>query len=142
MPIRTPLPHNEHPQAATPLRAAWVAAAVWALTTATAQAQTAATPDAHSAHAGHATATAPAPGAATATDDGLSDAEVLRWDARTGRATLRHGPIRNLDMPPMTMVFRVPDAALAARMQAGTKIRFKTEQQQGAYVLTHAEPAP
>ena len=45
-------------------------------------------------------------------------------------------------MPPMTMVFRVPDAALAARMQAGTKIRFKAEQQQGAYVLTHAEPAP
>ena len=145
MPIRTPLPHNEHPQAATPLRPAWVAAAVWALTTAAAQAQTAATPDAHSAHsahAGHATATAPAPGAATATDDGLSDAEVLRWDARTGRATLRHGPIRNLDMPPMTMVFRVPDAALAARMQAGTKIRFKAEQQQGAYVLTHVELMP
>ncbi|MFN3375028.1 MAG: copper-binding protein [Burkholderiaceae bacterium] len=142
MPIRTPFLHNEHPQAATPLRAAWAAAAVWALTTAVAQAQTAATPDTHSAHAGHATATAPAPGATTATDDGLSDAEVLRWDARTGRTTLRHGPIRNLDMPPMTMVFRVPDAALAARMQAGTKIRFKAAQQQGAYVLTHVEPAP
>lgn len=131
---------HPHPRAATALRAWSVAAVLWALTTAV-QAQSTAPSDAHSHHAGHGTTT-PAPAAATAADGALSDAEVLRWDARTGRATLRHGPIRNLDMPPMTMVFRVPDAALAARMQTGAKIRFKAEQQQGAYVLTHVEPAP
>ncbi len=83
-------------------------------------------------HGGHA-----APAAATAD---LSDGEVVRWDAASAKVTLRHGPIRNLDMPPMTMVFRVTDPVQAAQVKPGAKVRFRAEQQAGAYVVTRIEP--
>ena len=72
----------------------------------------------------------------------LSEGEVLRWDARSGKVTLRHGPIANLGMPPMTMVFKVQNAEQGSALQAGMKVRFRAEQLQGAYVLTHIAPAP
>lgn len=71
----------------------------------------------------------------------LSEGEVVRWDAASAKLTLRHGPIRNLDMPPMTMVFRVTDPAQAAQVKPGAKVRFRAEQQAGAYVVTRIEPA-
>ena len=80
-----------------------------------------------------------APAAATAE---LSEGEVVRWDPRTSKVTLRHGPIKNLDMPPMTMVFTVKDTTNAAAISPGAKLRFRAEQQQGAHVLTQVEPAP
>ena len=43
-----------------------------------------------------------ATGVAPATQSDLSEGEVVRWDPRTGKVTLRHGPIKNLDRPPMT----------------------------------------
>lgn len=84
-----------------------------------------------------ATQAAAAPAAATAD---LSEGEVVRWDAASAKVTLRHGPIRNLDMPPMTMVFRITDPAQAAQVKAGAKVRFRAEQQAGAYVVTRIEP--
>ncbi|EJE51734.1 hypothetical protein PMI14_03596 [Acidovorax sp. CF316] len=77
---------------------------------------------------------------AAATSD-LSEGEVVRWDAASAKVTLRHGPIRNLDMPAMTMVFRVTDPAQAAQVRPGAKVRFRAEQQAGAYVVTRIEPA-
>ena len=90
-------------------------------------------------------ATSAAPAAApaqVATAAELSEGEVLRWDARTSKVTLRHGPIANLGMPPMTMVFKVQNADQGSALQAGMKVRFRAEQLQGAYVLTHIAPAP
>ncbi|AOG24934.1 copper-binding protein [Acidovorax sp. RAC01] len=86
-----------------------------------------------------------APAAATApatSASDLSEGEVVRWDPRTSKVTLRHGPIKNLDMPPMIMVFVVKDTTNAAAITPGAKLRFRAEQQQGAYVLTRVEPAP
>lgn len=97
------------------------------------------TPSAAPAAAPTAPAADTAPAAATAE---LSEGEVVRWDPRTSKVTLRHGPIRNLDMPPMTMVFVVKDTTNAAAIMPGAKLRFRAEQQQGAYVLTRVEPAP
>lgn len=71
-----------------------------------------------------------------------SEGQVVRWDPRTSKVTLRHGPIKNLDMPPMTMVFVVKDTTQAAVITPGAKLRFHAEQQQGAYVLTRVEAAP
>lgn len=86
---------------------------------------------------------APAAASAPATSaSDLSEGEVVRWDSRTSKVTLRHGPIKNLDMPPMTMVFVVKDTTNAAAITPGAKLRFRAEQQQGAYVLTRVEPAP
>ena len=87
-------------------------------------------------------AAAPAQAAPAASAAELSEGEVLRWDARTSKVTLRHGPIANLGMTPMTMVFKVQNADQGSALQAGMKVRFRAEQLQGAYVLTHIAPAP
>ena len=71
----------------------------------------------------------------------LSEAEVRKVDLGARKITLKHGPIKNLDMPPMTMVFQVKDAALLDKVSAGDKVRFTAEQQQGAYVVTGIEKA-
>lgn len=96
-------------------------------------------------HDSHHPVTAPAAqdnsGRSSADQDDLSDGEITRWDPRTGKVTLRHGEIKNLGMPPMTMVFRVQDAALLAPLKAGDKVRFRAEQVKGAYYATRIEKA-
>ena len=80
------------------------------------------------------------PAEAAAADD-LSTGEITRWDPRTLKLSLRHGEIKNLGMPPMSMVFRVPDAAVVGSLQAGDKVRFRAEQVNGAYTVTRVEAA-
>lgn len=90
---------------------------------------------------------APAPAAAPAAMSGtaavgdMTEAEVRKVDKDAKKITLKHGPIKNLDMPGMTMVFQVKDAALLDKFAVGDKILFTAEQQQGAYVVTGAEKA-
>jgi Cu/Ag efflux protein CusF len=71
----------------------------------------------------------------------MAEAEVRRVDKDAKKVTLKHGPIKNLDMPGMTMVFQVRDPALLDKMAAGDRIRFTAEQLQGAYVVTGVEKA-
>jgi Cu(I)/Ag(I) efflux system protein CusF len=78
--------------------------------------------------------------AQTATKD-MAEAEVRKVDVDAKKITLKHGPIKNLDMPGMTMVFQVKDAALLDKVKAGDKVRFSAEQQQGALVVTAIEAA-
>jgi Cu(I)/Ag(I) efflux system protein CusF len=72
---------------------------------------------------------------------GFTDAEVRKVDKEAGKVTLKHGAIANLDMPPMTMVFRVKDAAMLDQVKTGDKVRFKAEKIQGAYTVTEVAPA-
>ncbi|MDR3015106.1 copper-binding protein [Delftia acidovorans] len=88
----------------------------------------------HAAHGAQAAETAPA-----ATSQDLSEGEVTRWDARTNKVTLRHGELRNLGMPPMTMVFQLRVASPEPALKAGDKVRFRAEQDQGAFVVTQLE---
>ena len=69
----------------------------------------------------------------------MAQDEVRKVDLDAKKITLKHGPIKNLDMPPMTMVFQVRDAALLDKLKAGDQVRFSAEQQQGAYVVTAVE---
>ena len=69
----------------------------------------------------------------------MAEAEVRKIDKDAKKVTLKHGPIKNLDMPGMTMVFQVKDVALLDKFVVGEKIMFTAEQQQGAYVVTGAE---
>ena len=78
-------------------------------------------------------------GRSSADQDDLSDGEITRWDPRTGKVTLRHGEIKNLGMPPMTMVFTVQGAAPASEFKRGDKVRFRAEQVNGVFVVTHLE---
>ena len=72
----------------------------------------------------------------------MTDATVGKIDKATGKVTLAHGPIPNLDMPPMTMIFRVKDKAWLDKIKQGDKIRFMAEQISGAYTVVHFEPIP
>lgn len=71
----------------------------------------------------------------------LTDGEVRKVDKAAASVTLRHGEIRHLDMPPMTMVFQVRDPALLDRLKPGDKLRFAVEKQDGKLVLTEVQPA-
>ncbi len=81
-----------------------------------------------------------APMAKEATKE-MADAEVRKVDKDAKKVTLKHGPIKSLDMPSMTMVFQVRDEKLFDKLVAGEKIKFSAEQLQGAYVVTSVEKA-
>ncbi len=72
----------------------------------------------------------------------MTDGEIRKVDAANKKLTIRHGEIKNLDMPGMTMVFQVRDPALLDKLIAGEKIKFTAEQMQGAFVVTSVELAP
>ena len=93
--------------------------------------------------AGHAGAPmAPAASATTATvtasksDLPLSDGEIRKVDMEYKKITIKHGDIKNLDMPGMTMVFGVKDDALLDKIKAGDKVKFSAEKSGGAIVVT------
>lgn len=88
----------------------------------------------HHAPASHAPATVAQATAAT-----LADGEVRKVDKDAGKITLKHGPIKSLDMPPMTMVFQVKDRAFLDKVKAGDKVKFTAEEKAGAYVVTSIE---
>ena len=85
------------------------------------------------------TATPAASSAAAIAVKDMAEAEVRKIDKDAKKVTLKHGPIKNLDMPGMTMVFQVKDVALLEKFAVGDKIMFTAEQQQGAFVVTGAE---
>ena len=62
--------------------------------------------------------------------------EVTKVDKNNGRITLRHGEIKNLDMPPMTMTFRVREGKLLEDVVVGERVRFTAEKLDGTYVVT------
>ncbi|MDR7153089.1 Cu/Ag efflux protein CusF [Hydrogenophaga palleronii] len=90
-------------------------------------------------HASHHTT---APAAAPADALPLAEAEVRRIDTAANKVSLKHGEIKNLDMPPMTMVFQVSDPALLGKIKVGDKVRFTAAQVNGAYTVMSLEPAP
>lgn len=71
----------------------------------------------------------------------LSDGEVRKVDRDAQKITIRHGPLKNLDMPPMTMVFRVKDAALLDAVKPGDKVMFQAIQEGGQFYVTKITPA-
>jgi len=71
----------------------------------------------------------------------LADGEVRKVDKDAGTITLKHGPIPSLDMPGMTMVFRVKEKAMLDAVKAGDKVKFDAEKTGGQYVVTKIEPA-
>ena len=71
----------------------------------------------------------------------MTDGEVRRVDKENKKITLKHGLIKNLDMPGMTMVFAVKDTVVLDTLKAGDKIRFKAEQTGSAITVTEIQPA-
>ena len=79
---------------------------------------------------------------AFATELPKADAEVRRVDTAGNKISLKHGEIKNLDMPPMSMVFQVSDPALLTKVKAGDKVRFTADKVNGAYTVLSIEVMP
>jgi Cu(I)/Ag(I) efflux system periplasmic protein CusF len=82
-------------------------------------------------------ATGHAAGGAAATS--LTEGEVRKVDKEARKLTIRHGPLENLGMPAMSMVFQVKDPAMLDQVKTGDKIRFAADKIGGAYTVTHLE---
>lgn len=72
----------------------------------------------------------------------LSEGVVRKIDAENAKITLRHGPIANLDMPSMSMVFTVVPRELLEGLKAGDRVRFAAELNGGVYTVTRIERLP
>lgn len=68
--------------------------------------------------------------------------EVLKIDKAQGKITLRHGELKGLDMPPMTMIFRVGNPALLDGVAVGDRVRFDAAKVGGSYTVTAISKAP
>lgn len=69
------------------------------------------------------------------------EGEVRRVDKVAGKITLRHGEIKQLEMPPMTMVFEVKDKTMLENVKAGDKVNFKVVSENGKMIVTELKPA-
>jgi Cu(I)/Ag(I) efflux system protein CusF len=70
----------------------------------------------------------------------MVNGQVTKIDEAAGKITLRHGPIKNLDMNEgMTMVFRVQDPAMLKQVKVGDKVRFDADRVNGQITITKIE---
>lgn len=93
-----------------------------------------------SGHDHHAAAPAASTGAAKPAE--FSEGEVRKVDMDSRKITLKHGPLKNLDMPAMTMAFQVADMAMLGKVKVGDKVRFVAANPGGKLTLTDIQVAP
>ena len=71
----------------------------------------------------------------------MTEGEVRKVDKENKKLTIKHGEIKNLDMPGMTMVFGVQEPAMLDKVKAGDKVQFHVENVDGKFTVTHIEPS-
>jgi len=71
----------------------------------------------------------------------MTNGEVRKVDKENGKITLKHGEIKNLDMPAMTMVFTVKDPKVLEEVKAGDKVQFHAENDGGKMTVTEIRQA-
>jgi Cu(I)/Ag(I) efflux system periplasmic protein CusF len=72
----------------------------------------------------------------------MVNGQVTKIDEAAGKITLKHGPIKKLDMNEgMTMVFRVQDPAMLKQVKIGDKVRFDADRVNGQFTVTKIEKA-
>jgi Cu(I)/Ag(I) efflux system protein CusF len=76
---------------------------------------------------------------AAVAQDAMSEGEIKKVDKEAGKLTIKHGELKNLSMPGMTMNFRVTDPAMLDKVKAGDKVRFKAEHMGAALAVTALE---
>lgn len=75
-------------------------------------------------------------------DGNMVKGEVVKVDKAAGKVTLKHGPIKKLDMDSMTMVFRVADPSMLDKLKAGDRIEFEADRVNGAITVTKLGSSP
>ncbi|MBN8514276.1 copper-binding protein [Accumulibacter sp.] len=81
----------------------------------------------------------PAGSSAASVKAAASEGTVKKVDKAAGKITIKHGPLANLGMPPMTMAFRVSDPAMLDQVKAGEKVSFTAENVGDALTVTALE---
>jgi len=71
-----------------------------------------------------------------------AEGEVRKINAAQAKITIKSGPIANLDMPPMTMVFKATPPSLLNGLAEGDKVSFEAAQVDGQYVVTAIRKLP
>ena len=68
----------------------------------------------------------------------MVNGEVKKIDEAAGKITLKHGPIKSLDMDEdaMTMVFRVQDPSMLKQVKVGDKVQFEAERAAAGITIT------
>ncbi len=74
-------------------------------------------------------------------DSQMVEGQIKKIDKSAGKLTLSHGPLPNLGMPAMTMVFRVKDSTWLEQMKEGDKIRFLADKVNGAFTVVEFKAA-
>ena len=69
----------------------------------------------------------------------LSEGEIKKVDKEAGKLTIKHGELKNLAMPAMTMVFRVKDLVMLESVKAGDRVNFVAEKIGGQFTVTSLE---
>ncbi|TIX93130.1 copper-binding protein [Rhizobium sp. P44RR-XXIV] len=64
---------------------------------------------------------------------------VNKVDTKAQKVTVKHEELKNLDMPAMTMVFRVEDAALLEKLKQGSNIEFVADRVNGKLTITQVK---
>ena len=80
-----------------------------------------------------------APVAAAAATAALTEGEVRKVDKGAGKVTIKHGPMPKLDMPPMTMAYRVKDKAMLDGLKPGDKIQFDVDGIGGEFAVVRLD---
>ncbi len=70
-----------------------------------------------------------------------ADGEVTKIDKAGARVTVKHNGVKNLDMPPMAMAFKVRDPKALDGLAVGDKVRFAADKVDGSFVVTTLQKA-
>ncbi|SMF99591.1 copper-binding protein [Burkholderia singularis] len=65
----------------------------------------------------------------------MSHGEIKKIDTAAGKLAIKHGPLENLGMGAMTMVFKAKDPAMLSQVKVGDKIDFVAEEVNGALTV-------
>jgi Cu(I)/Ag(I) efflux system periplasmic protein CusF len=75
----------------------------------------------------------------TGAQQAMTEGEIKKVNKESGKLTIKHGELKNLGMPPMTMVFLVKDKAMLDQVKPGDKVNFLADKVDGKLVVMQLE---
>lgn len=72
----------------------------------------------------------------------MTDGEIKKIDPLNGKVTIKHGEIKHLDMPGMTMVFTAKDKAILSNFKPGDQVKFMVTSESGKMIVTDIQTKP
>lgn len=64
---------------------------------------------------------------------------VKKVDEKQMKVTIKHEELKNLEMPSMTMVFAIADAAMLTKLKVGSQIKFVADRVNGRLTVTEVQ---